>query len=283
MERLPGFVWPVPRAFASAVSTCRFEQGDVLYDVPEAYASWGPGPGCWVQVLDPPRTARAAPPDAEGNRFAANWGAPVTIELGIRSPASARTLRCTQGRLFTCLWRGDPGLLEDVVPGAPDELRPPAMARELQKELAVAVPAVRQASRRDPEHSTAFVCVVDEASEASLAKARAIAAALAGDGAASQRGHRPGRAAAAGGAVEIVDLAPAEAEIPGGDDFHPALRVRGFVVECAEPAQVEAWLKRALYAPTRTSGDGAGDRFKLDRHGLLVPPEGTAAASAKRG
>ena len=66
MELLSGFTWPVPRAFASAVSACRFEQGDVLYDAASAYAAADPGsgPGHHVQILDPPRSARAAPADA---------------------------------------------------------------------------------------------------------------------------------------------------------------------------------------------------------------------------
>ena len=274
MEVLPGFAWPVPRAFAAAVSICRFEQGDVLYDVPAAYASWGPGPGRWVQVLDPPRTARAAPADAEGNRFETHWGTPVTIEIGVLRPSSKRVVRCTQGRLFTCIWRGDPALLQEVVPGTAEALPPPGRARDLQKRLETAVPALRRASRRDPRKSTAFVCVVDEASEASLAKARAIAAALSGEPATGAPGRGSRRAAPSTGSVEIVDLAPAEAGIPSGEGFHPTLRVRAFVVETREPEGVEARLRRALYGGGRGAGDGepAPDRFKLERHGLLVPP-----------
>ena len=280
MEVLPGFAWPLPRAFAAAVSTCRFEQGDVLYDVPEGYASWGPGPGRWVQVLDPPRTARTAPADALGNRFAANWGTPVTVELGVLRPSSKRVVHCTQGRLFTCVWRGDPDLLRDVPPGTPEALPLPGVARDLQKELASAVPALRRASHRDPHHSTAFVCVVDEASEASLAKARAIASALSDGRAGEARGRAARHASSPDEDVEIVDLAPAEAGIPSGEGFHPTLRVRAFVVASDEPAKVEARLKRALYGGgqdgSRDADPGGTDRFKLDRHGLLVAPEGPA-------
>ena len=71
MDLLSGFAWPVPRAFASAVSACRFESGDVLYDATSAYAAGEPesGPAYHIQILDPPRSARAAPADAGVDGF----------------------------------------------------------------------------------------------------------------------------------------------------------------------------------------------------------------------
>jgi hypothetical protein len=261
MEWLSGFALPVPRAFASAVSACRFEAGDVFYDSPDAYTVWKPGEGgCWIQVLDPPRSARSAPVDAEGNRFAANWASPVTLERGQRGGGPGpRTLRCTQGRLFTCLWRGDLELLRDSSPedAVADELPLPGGGRDLLKQLEAATPAVLAALGPKASKGTVFVTTVDESSESSLAKMRAIETAL-----------------ATRYAPKTIDLAPAEAGLPGGCDFHPALRVRASYVDEKLPDRVRELLKPALYAPTASPGEeGRPDRFKLERHGLLVPPE----------
>ena len=170
MDVFPGFAWPVPRAFASAIATCRFEQGDVLYDHPIAYegaeGSAAAAAGDWeaavaalghhIQVLDPPRSARLAPSDASGSRFLASWESPVRFELCDyrveRTDAErTQTLASTQGRLFSCLWRGDPGLLAAGESEAPPPL-PPALARDLQGQLEQAVPALRAAvSERSPK------------------------------------------------------------------------------------------------------------------------------------
>ena len=253
MDWLPGFAWPLPRAFSAAVSICRFEQGDVFYDHSEAYQAWGSDAArsVWVQVQDPPRSARSAPADALGNRFVANWSSPVTLELGEAGDSAPTTIRCTQGGLFTCLWRGDRGVLCDVEQPA-DALPLPAAARDLQKHLEAAAPALRAAARRPREAGVMFVFVVDESSESSLAKAQTIESAL-----------------ASGSDAETADLAPAEAGVPDGMDFHPTLRLRGAIA--SESADfVQKRLKAALYAPTRSGGEGGADRFKLERHGLLV-------------
>ena len=71
-----GFEWPVPRAFASAVVQLRFEQGDVLYPdrsgydrlearVPEGLKA--------LQILQPPRSARVAALEGEGDRRLSAW------------------------------------------------------------------------------------------------------------------------------------------------------------------------------------------------------------------
>jgi hypothetical protein len=263
MDFLPGFAWPVPRAFSSAVAACRFEQGDVLYDAAAAYAPWHGGVprgvGYWVEVLDPPRSARGVPADAEGNRFEANWSSPVVIEI-CEPGGVCRKVRCTQGRLFTCLWRDRPDLLAEASTGVESDLPMPKVARDLHKQLEAAVPKLRAALATDSIRLL-FVSVLDASSEASRAKARAIEAAL-----------------ATRYAPVSIDLSPVEAAVPEGDGFHPTLRVRGTAVEESDPEAIRGLLKRALYAPTRPSGGSGTDRFKLERHGLLVAGEAESSS-----
>ena len=37
MKYLEQFTWPVPKGFSDAVATCKFEQGDLLYNTCRAY------------------------------------------------------------------------------------------------------------------------------------------------------------------------------------------------------------------------------------------------------
>jgi hypothetical protein len=286
MDLLPGFAWPVPRAFSAAVAACRFEQGDVLYDhsiayveadgsgskaesgaaaVPADWASVVAVLGHHLQVLDPPRSSRQAPSDSAGRRFLANWEAPVRFEKCDYRRGRTEELTSTQGRLFSCLWKGDPALLSGDAPER--DAQPPALARELHKELEQALPALRRAAAEAGplDRACLFAFVVDESSEASLAKERSVVAAL-------RRNHR----------THAIDLAPSEAGLDDGPGFHPALRVRARLVEDAREQSVQRLLKAVLYSPARqvaalaaeeAASDedaAAGDRFRLERHGLLV-------------
>jgi len=107
VDRIRGFAWAVARALSAAVSACRFEQGDVLYDDPAGYGPWrgaGDAPASIIQVLDPPRSARTPTGDSEGGRFQTSWLLPVTLEdLRARSGWSFRVSMARLGE------RGRPG------------------------------------------------------------------------------------------------------------------------------------------------------------------------------
>jgi len=274
---LPGFAWAVPAAFGGAVSACRFEQGDVLHASRTGYGDWSKGtPGVWLQVLDPPRSARAAGGGADASRFETHWGSPLELEIDLADGSAPRRLASTQGRLFTCLWRGDSAALESTA--APS---PPLLLAALQRRLDAALPALRRAlgggggSKRaskasaGDERAMLFVMGVDRASDASLAKADTIASAL-----------------ASRFEVRWHDVPPAEAGVGDAEEFHPPLFVRGIRIEAADEDAVTAALKAVLYTPgarARASGDEnevddaaaeapatRSDRFSLSRHGLLA-------------
>lgn len=265
------FAWALPVAFSAAVSACRFEQGDVLYAERSAYGDWSKGPGLpWIQVLDPPRSARARGAEGDAGRFASSWSSPVVVEIGRAAGDAPERLETTQGRLFTCLWRGDPDVLE--AEAAPPQ---PRLQAELQREIETTVEALRallggrgpgagkrgrgKAASADAG-SMLFVSSIDLASDASLEKAESIWNAL-----------------AAAHPLRFVDAAPSACGVPAGDDVHPSVVVRGLAIEAADEAQVTAALKAVLYNPSSraSSGDGAesgrADRFSLARHGWLGP------------
>ena len=126
MEMYSRFSWAVPRAFAAAISACRFELGDVLYSDAACYddsLSRDPRTGFHIQILDPPRSARAQTGDGESQRFFVNWESPVQFEWMDYGSGRSESRTSTQGRVFTCLWRGEvEGLDPDLE--TPDPPRP---------------------------------------------------------------------------------------------------------------------------------------------------------------
>lgn len=243
-ELLPGFRWPVPRAFAAAVYTYRFEQGDVLYRDERAYdalAGGIPRGLTAIQVRLPTRSARSVPSDGEGDRRRSNWQSELELDLVDLARGAVEARTTTQGRLFMALWKGDDSGLD----GRGEEPALPRSARELAQLL-------RDGGLVLPElaavvHGSRFSFVVDWSADASRTKAALIADALQRVGACTSR-----------------DRFPAQLEAPDADRFHPTLVVRSVDVQNAMPGAVEEALRRALYG-----GPGESDRFSASRHGLL--------------
>ena len=257
MELIAGFAWPVPRAMVGAVSACRFEQGDVLYSQAKAYQAWPKGLDglkFGVQVLDPPKSARALGPEAEGNRFEANWSSPVELELTDYAKETDTRLVTTQGRLFCALWHGDPAQLDPEN----SEPAPPVLQRDLHRRLEEAEASFSRRFKSQsagPPTNRAFargfslyLAAVDDANESARGKAKAVEAVL------SEK-------------FEVVSLwlSPSEAGLADAQALHPALRIQGLAIPAQKPDAIETRLRGLLYG-----GAGESGRFSLARHGLLL-------------
>ncbi len=264
MEFIEGFCWPLPRAFAGAVSACRFEQGDVIYSEAKGYRPWPKGRRGLkfaVQVLDPPKSARALAAGSEGKRFDANWNSALEIELTDYAASATTRQATTQGRLFCCLWRGDTAWLDPAGRAA----IPPAPQRELHRRLGEAQPAFERYFTAPGTNASAgrfslYLAAVDDANEAARSKAKAVQAVL------DEKFQ-----------VESRWFSPGEAGLAAADELHPALRIQGLAVASQRSAAVEERLRGLLYraGDDGTPGDPAGGqgesgRFSLARHGLLV-------------
>jgi hypothetical protein len=260
MEMYPRFAWAVPRAFGAAISACRFEQGDVLYSDAAAYDDEKCGEarsGAHIQILDPPRSARATTGEGEGQRFFVNWESPVQFEWMDYSTGHGEVRDSTQGRVFTCLWRGE----GDALDPSQESVEParPFLLRDLHSRIEQSVPALeslfRAAKKSKSGKSTLFAMATDHASDASRVKSEAVVVAL--------RSRFD---------LTWQDLSPADAGIPDGDCFHPSLFVRGLSIETGDSEAVQAVLKDLLYGGSKdpTSEDA---RFQLARHGVMIDPD----------
>jgi hypothetical protein len=249
-----GLEWAVPTAFAGALASFRFEQGDVLFQDSAAYdaieGKFRKGMTA-IQVHHPPRSARSVPAEIDGDRRRTSWQSEVRIEIVDLGAGSSELRSISQGKLLMTLWRGDEGWLD------PDREEPPLprSGRELAQDLEQARAAfdAKQKTRK----GCRFLFVVDLASDSSRVKAAAIREAL-----------------APVGTIEQIDLIPSEAGIEQPENFHPALVVRGLSVRGANAEGVEHALRGALYGGAANSENEQADsaktnRFSVARHGLL--------------
>jgi hypothetical protein len=234
-ERL---AWPIPVAFAAAIASMRFEQGDVLfrdrsaYDVLEGDIPKGLSA---IQVQFPKRSARAAPSEFEGDRRRSSWQSEVTIELVDLAAGKSETRVLSQGKLAMATFHGEEGWLDPLR----EEPPLPRSARELQQRL-------EQTQAIFDELQTAakgcrFIFVVDLANDASRSKAMGVEEAL-----------------RASGSVERIELSAERAGVEDPHSYHPTAVVRCLILPNRTTDEVLPILRARLY------GGGASDDPSTD-------------------
>ena len=275
LEFFRGLEWAVPTAFAGALASFRFEQGDVLYRDSVAYSSLAKAPkpaGIALQIIHPPRSARTTLAEFEGNRRRTSWESEVRLQRIDLASGQIEDVSITQGKLLMTLWTGDEAWLDGnrEEPDLPESGR--ALAGHLETsgaafEAKLALPPRAKACR--------FVFVVDLASDASRVKAQSIAESL-----------------ASLGETDSLDLTPASAGVPDAEIFHPALVLRAIRIRGTSEEEVEHALRGALYGGGRAAGNtadpeeagtaprSAAGRFSVARHGLLGATPRAAKADA---
>ncbi len=247
-----GFAWPVPAAFAGAVSAFRFEPGDVLYRDASGYAKPRRKPkkgSRAIQVLERPASSGAAIGAPEGDPRRVNWESRVRVAVLDLAAGTSVIRELTQGELFTAIWRGDDARFEGQGGESPVM---PRSARDLGRSLEAArdVLVARSEPAAKGRSGSRFIFVVDQSSNASRAKALTIEEGL-----------------QAAGAVERDDLTPVETGVLEAENYHPALLIRCLTLPGQDTEAVTRVLRSRLYGGG--SKTDANDRFSVGRHGLL--------------
>lgn len=244
------FKWAVPHAFSSAIASCRFEQGDVLYDTPLAYN------GTWaeaerhinhsLQVKFPPRSSSADMSNNDASVFSANWSAKVVFEFHDHKTKTTQLIETTQGRLYTLLWRGNLECFLDESTSAPKQ------AIELLDELDLAVNFIKLKTLKDKNVKGFFLIPFCQASSQLIEKQNSISSVFS----------------------DFISFNKSEFKLNEIEsfpfvDYVPTTKIVGFFFdEKTSEIQITELIKKALYKPSK---DKKTDKvnFSVSNHGLL--------------
>ncbi|MCY4471360.1 MAG: hypothetical protein OXC07_00855 [Kistimonas sp.] len=241
-----GFAWALPRAFSKAVSRCRFEEGDILYDTRAAYdADWEQAiqqVHNSIQVREPGRGLKILKGSAD-SLFEKNWNSQVCIECQQADNAQETTyIRTTQGRLYAALWHGDLSLLEKDTP----EPARPLPLREATKSLSQASPYAKAMAGSHP----VFIMARDTSHKLSQLRHMQVASALH-----TQHG-------AIGHCVP-----PRQAGLACWQTLAPTIDILFYIMDPAECDPIQRTLTSCLHGATNQDSP---DGFRLSAYGILV-------------
>ena len=119
-EKYIGLRWYLPPYFKDSLAKCRFEQGTVIYKDKPIGENWGDNIkhiDFLIQIQFPPSTMTTGSGD-EGE-IAANWETDVIVDCYYPKTREKKSIKTTQGRLFTFLWKDNLEYLHGADPLLP--------------------------------------------------------------------------------------------------------------------------------------------------------------------
>lgn len=244
----PNFAWAVPKSFADPLGTCRFEQGDTLYENEAAYLlPWSEAcktAGFAIQVHSPLRGVTSKSPGQDDSAFADNWQGEVIFDLINLKTNASKNITTTQGHLYTLLWHGDLKILDEKSAALPV----PRQAGALKKLLPEAAKLFQTELLPDPTQRRFFI-PCDLAAGLYRDKYLNVKKKLETE------------------FETTVQLHPA-GDLGSGEPFLPTVHVAAFTIRSATAELVEKALQDVLYKPS--AGRKGVARFRLKTHGLLL-------------
>jgi len=247
MDFFSNFKWAIPVAFSDAVSLCRFEEGDTLYDSRIAYEeNWDVACtriGNSLQVRFPVRVSSHGAKEVK-SVFDRNWSSPVKVDLYTRF-SKTRSITTTQGNLYAALWKGDLSSLDiQTSPAKPIRL----------KEVMKMLDEIKVSDSNYTKGRRVFVLPRDNSNSVSRLKFQKVYSCL--------RDHLLG-------APTI--LSPAKAGFKHWSQIAPTIDFVIFSVNLQSAEEIAELVKSAVYAPSKGAD---GSRFKILRHGLILEDGG---------
>jgi hypothetical protein len=249
MKLFPQFAWPVPVAFADALATFRFTEGDVFHDDSRAYS------GSWSDALHYlshslqvtfPKSSSAVGQDTsiDDSLLTQNWGKTVQLTLvDHKAQKQTHNVSTTQGRVYTALYTGNLKSLSMEVP-CPVPLFLGALKKHIDDTLADHFQTIRNVT-----DEFVFVWHFDPTNQAILEKERGMLKEL-----------------TKLGAVRVYDASPQELGIENAEQMLPTISVRGYGISGTQEESLREALKKALYKP---DPDAKRPKFRLTAHGSL--------------
>jgi len=253
IDFVPGFSWPVPRAFSSPLNLCRFEQGDILYDNRIAYlTTWSEAVKelhYAIQVKTPERGQQIS--TEESAVFEANWNSTVQLKLSDYKKKTSDWIQTTQGRLYRALWKGSvEHLTSDECPVPLQWNKLLGWFREAEEANSATFQRLR-GTALGLKHSYSVLLPGDSESPLTLQKIRDITAQLSSL------------------SCDTVQLRASELCEVEFSSYLPTAQFTIFNVEPPHRDYLLEALKRALYKPV-PGKETVRDRFKLSAHCLIL-------------
>jgi len=246
MEFFEEFSWAMPRVFADAIANCKFEEGDIIYDSQSAYQEWGRGSEstrCCIKVKFPRRTLRVTKGDKKSVAIA-NWDSEVIFELkNFVDKNPIQLIKTNQGRLFTLLWKGDLGILNEERP----DPSPPLFLKDVKKKLVETVSVCEKIAGNKPY----FIVAYDPTNDVSLQHHLVVFPALKKDF-----------------GCELFQLSPKDSGFKIWEKVSPVICTNLYIIDKGGYDDILKTLKRVLYKPSKGA---TKSRFRLLTHGILGP------------
>lgn len=255
MDFFPQFKWAIPIAFCDAISVCRFEQGDILYDNIRGYDQWDEAIkflNYSIQIRYPERQGGTAQKISK-SVFVNNWWSKVRFEItNYKNNSVKKHVDTTQGRLFRLLWHGNLDALDENTPEPP----PPLLLSDAKKLLKDTIGKFKEKARRKILNPFLFIIPYDPINATSEEKYLKINAQLKNTF-----------------DFFCIELSPEETGVTGWQDLSPTISFKCFAINTTDQQKIQNTLKDALYKPSsnnKKATDSKKGRFDLKRHGLLV-------------
>ena len=246
MEYFTGFKWAVPKAFSDAVSLCRFEEGDILYDTNKAYEGEWERASHYIehslQVKFPARVQGGATEKGSGI-FGRNWASEVRLDLYKQlEKVGVGQIQTTQGRLYTALWKGDLAVLEKEA----EEPPVPFSVQDVTKTLEEVSQKAKDLSVGFP----VFVMARDLSNPVSRDKYSKVLAKLK-----SLLVKNP------------KILSPQKAGLTQFKNIAPTVEVAFFPMNGKSAEELHELVKSAVYVPSKNAKK---EMFRIAAHGIIV-------------
>lgn len=246
MEFFAGFKWAVPKAFSDAVSLCRFEEGDILYDTKKAYEGGWESASDYIEhslQVQFPASVRGGTTEKGSGIFGNNWTSEVRLDLYKNlKKVGVGQIQTTQGRLYTALWKGDLTVLDNETEAPPI----PLSVQEVTKILKEVAQKARDLSVGFP----VFVMPRDLSNPVSRDKYSKVLAKLKNHLAGTPQVQSPEKA----GLIQFKNIAP-------------TVEVAFFQMKGKSTKELHELVKSAVYVPSKNTKK---DMFRIAAHGIIV-------------
>jgi len=241
------FNWAVPSAFKDALSLCKFEEGDTLFDTKLAYElKWGEAKKHiknYIQIRYPTRANTSSKNSKFNGVFEKGWGSEVKLDLyKDHERTGVGQIYTTQGRLYTALWTGDMNILDTSTP----EPKIPVLSKEINKQLSNATQKAKELSNNG---SPVFLMVYDQVNPVSIEKFNKISVSLNKYLLCLPILKKPNE-------VNILVK-----------NILPTIKIAFFVTKEIDNIILEELIKKVVYKP---SPKAKNPKFSIKSHGIIV-------------